>query len=79
MIDLRHKFEEIPWCVVGDFNSVRNAEERKGNKEIGRNGVGEIAEFNGFTWFRPNRMARSRLDRFLITHDWWNLWPNNAQ
>lgn len=48
MIVMRHRFDELPWCVARDFNSVRNDEERKGNQEIGSNGGGEIEEFNSF-------------------------------
>lgn len=31
---------------------------------------------NKFTWFRPNGLAASRLDRFLMSSDWCCCWPN---
>jgi len=72
-------------CLIGDFNSVRVALERKGitNGTISKY---EMARFNDFIercvlrdisvigrqfmWYRHNGMARSRLDRTLVLDDW---------
>nr|KYP65076.1 hypothetical protein KK1_019694 [Cajanus cajan] len=32
-----------------------------------------------FTWYRPNGMARSKLDRFLISNGWATAWPGSTQ
>ena len=32
-----------------------------------------------FTWYRPNGASRSRLDRFLVSHEWLATWPNSIQ
>lgn len=32
-----------------------------------------------FTWFRPNGSAKSKLDRFLISHEWMAKWPDTTQ
>lgn len=70
------------WCMLGDFNSVRNASERVG---ISQRGVDDtpINDFNEwlddvevieppcigskYTWFRPNGTAISKLDRAFIS------------
>ena len=28
-----------------------------------------------FTWFKPNGAAKSKLDRFLVSHEWLQKWP----
>ena len=32
-----------------------------------------------FTWFRPNGIARSKLDRFLVSPKWLTKWPGSIQ
>ncbi|KHN44495.1 Mediator of RNA polymerase II transcription subunit 13 like [Glycine soja] len=32
-----------------------------------------------FTWFRPNGSAMSRLDRFLLSDEWFLQWPDSTQ
>ncbi|GAU32090.1 hypothetical protein TSUD_152950 [Trifolium subterraneum] len=74
------------FCILGDFNSVRGVEERKGVS-----GGVEISEdtriFNvfldniglvdlplmgrKFTWVRPNGRCMNRLDRVLVSDKWW--------
>ncbi|MCH88726.1 reverse transcriptase, partial [Trifolium medium] len=81
------------WCVVGDFNSVRDCHERRG---VGVRSVGgrstEMVEFDNFlndlelvdmpligrsfTWFHPNGVSMSRLDRVLISSSWFDVWGN---
>jgi len=78
------------WCVLGDFNSIRDPTERFGTCErISRDN--SIKEFNDwiddlkvleipclgrqFTWFKPNGASRSRLDRFLVSPEWLDRWP----
>ncbi|XP_057443779.1 uncharacterized protein LOC130735927 [Lotus japonicus] len=83
------------WCLLGDFNAVRSAEERVGVLANTNAYVWETAQFNEFihdmelfdislhgrkfTWLRPNGHARSRLDRFLVSDSWMGTWPNCSQ
>ncbi|WJX28141.1 hypothetical protein P8452_16895 [Trifolium repens] len=79
------------WCVLGDFNSVRSCDERRGVGIIGSGGLSpEMVEFNSFldhldlvdmpligrsfTWFHPNGVAMSRLDRILLSSSWCDVW-----
>jgi len=79
---------------LGDFNSIRYPVERFGIcQRDSRNN--NIKEFNGwiddlevveapwlgrkFTWFRPNRASRSKLDRFLLSPEWLGKWPASTK
>jgi len=73
------------WCVIGDFNVVRSANERKDNP-INNQNSGDMVRFNEFikrnelydistvgrrfTWYQRNGTFRSRLDRALVTEKW---------
>lgn len=77
---LKGKESEL-WCICGDFNSVRNENERKGSANGGQKK--EMREFNDlinrlglidlplerrkFTWYKDNGRSCSRLDRFLLS------------
>ncbi|XP_068473127.1 uncharacterized protein [Phaseolus vulgaris] len=82
------------WCIIGDFNSIRRQEERKNvisNSDYSR----EIKGFNDFiersklvdiplvgrkfTWFKPNNLVKSRIDRVLVSKEWLDFWPNSQQ
>ncbi|XP_019433565.1 PREDICTED: uncharacterized protein LOC109340346 [Lupinus angustifolius] len=81
------------WCVVGDFNSILQQEERKGIGLHHNRREGE--EFNQFvldmelfylplsgkkfTWFLSNGNAMSRIDRFLVNDGWLVSWGNLVQ
>jgi len=79
----------MAWCLCGDFNAVKNVNERKGVSE--RVALSnEIIGFNGFidknilldlpiigkkfTWFKSNGSAKSRLDRVLVNDEWLHNW-----
>ena len=32
-----------------------------------------------FTWFKPNGLVKSRIDRVLVSKEWLEFWPNNQQ
>ena len=82
------------WCISGDFNNIRDQSERIGVCQRGV-GESSIKEFNDwieemeieevpwvgrkFTWFRPNVEARSKLDRFLVSPEWFDKWPGSTQ
>ena len=82
------------WCLLGDFNSVRTSLERVRISQHWAEGR-HISLFNEwiadmeleepphvgskFTWFRPNGAAKSRLDRALVTVEWFTKWPGSTQ
>jgi exonuclease III len=77
------------WCVLGDFNAIREESERKGVSNNIRSE--EIAEFDDFitdpelidlplhgrrfTW----TLCMSRIDRILISESWIRDWPDSKQ
>jgi hypothetical protein len=88
-------FGEGLWCIMGDFNSVRECDERRGLGGVSSGGLSsEMTAFNSFlvdlelvdmplvgrafTWFHPNGVTMSRLDRLLISNSWFDVWgsPN---
>jgi exonuclease III len=79
------------WCVLRDFNSVRDSSERRGLcAPLVNSNNGEMFEFvdfldeldlvdlpligRSFTWFHPNGITMSRLDRILISSSWCDAW-----
>ena len=81
-----------PWCVEGDFNLVRFPEERSkgGGLIASMRRFTEVLEdlelrdyplMGGpFTWKgRLNNQVQSRLDRFLVTDNWDNLFNGAVQ
>nr|KYP35045.1 hypothetical protein KK1_043940 [Cajanus cajan] len=32
-----------------------------------------------YTWFRPNGITATRIDRFLVSHEWLTQWPHCSQ
>ena len=82
------------WCVLGDFNCIRNPNERIGKSDrlVGDNSMQEFNEWiedmellevpnvgRQYTWFRPNGESKSRLDRALISPEWRDTWPESVQ
>lgn len=84
---------DINLCLCGDFNSVRNLEERRGRSSVFRQVDADV--FNNFivdsslidlplcgrlfTWYRGDGVSMSRLDRFLLSKKWCTTWPNSIQ
>ncbi|WJX46636.1 hypothetical protein P8452_33416 [Trifolium repens] len=79
------------WCVLGDYNSVRDSSESREVGQVWSGGVSsEMVAFNSFienldlvdmplvgrdfTWFHPNGISMSRLDRLLISSSWGDVW-----
>ncbi|GJT68519.1 putative RNA-directed DNA polymerase [Tanacetum coccineum] len=76
------------WVLFGDFNSVRNSSERAGcifvaneahsfNNFIASAGLFEF-QLGGrrFTRFNKEGSKMSKLDRFLVTHNFLDQWPS---
>ena len=80
-------------CVCGDFNVVRSRDERRSVSGVGVSS--DIAPFNlfiennflcdlplrgrNFTWFKGDGRTMSRIDRFLLSEEWYLTWPNCLQ
>ncbi|XP_061348788.1 uncharacterized protein LOC133294125 [Gastrolobium bilobum] len=74
-----------PWLVLGDFNSILNASEKIGGKEVNESSLIDMQRCltscdigfkgPGFTWKRGK--LQERLDR-ACSNEAWNLsWPNS--
>jgi len=86
-------FSDTCLSMCGDFNSVRNIEERKGRGLVFRQV--DTDNFNNFiaksslidlpicgrlfTWYRGDGVSMSKLDRFLLSEKWCAAWPNSIQ
>jgi len=86
-------YKDVCVCVRGDFNSVRNVDERRGRGSVFRQVEADV--FNDFidgsllidlpfcgrifTWYRGDGVSMSRLDRFLLSDKWCEKWPNSIQ
>lgn len=95
LIDLKNSFYHDLWCATGDFNDVRSSMERRGSGAESQQHRSESSDFNGFidgmelldipilgrkfTWVRPNGQQMSRLDRFWLSPEWLNRWPDHVQ
>ncbi|KAM0069892.1 putative RNA-directed DNA polymerase [Helianthus debilis subsp. tardiflorus] len=76
------------WFLAGDFNAVRSAEERKRSsfKPVCANNFNnfifnnDLVEYpmqgKKFTCIRDNGRKLSKLDRFLVSFDFFNKWPS---
>ncbi|XP_058765457.1 uncharacterized protein LOC131638920 [Vicia villosa] len=88
LLDLKSRFSDGEWVIGGDFNAVKNSNERKGVS--GRVSTREAREFSDFitlsnlidvpskgkkfTWFGGDGRARSRIDRFLVADNIVSNW-----
>jgi hypothetical protein len=87
ILKFKQGFEGGCWCVVGDFNSVRDNVERRGIQTgVITSQSRDLVEFDRFlndlelvdmpllgrrfTWFHPNGVSMSRLDRVLLSEEW---------
>ncbi|XP_058785067.1 uncharacterized protein LOC131659978 [Vicia villosa] len=94
LLVLKNKYGDGEWIMGGgDFNAVREVEERWGRSANSRQT--EIEEFNTFidcmelldvpvlgnkhTWINSNGTASSRLDRFLLSEEIVQSWNVMAQ
>ncbi|CAJ2652404.1 unnamed protein product [Trifolium pratense] len=83
---------QLPWCIIGDFNDILDAIEKKGRSERPNwliNGFRQAVLDSGlsdvhmdgypFTWFKSlgtPRAVEERLDRALANEAWFQLFPN---
>ncbi|XP_028193184.1 uncharacterized protein LOC114378756 [Glycine soja] len=82
------------WCILGDFNSIRDTNERFGCGQRPSTDS-SMTEFNEwiddmevleipcvgrkFTWYKSNGASRRRLDRFLVSPEWLGRWLASFQ
>ncbi|GKV27934.1 hypothetical protein SLEP1_g37047 [Rubroshorea leprosula] len=77
--------KEGHWFIAGNFKAVRGPEERRG-KLRESSGMKDFDEFivatdlvdvkltnRRYTWYKPDGIARSRLDRFLLSTEMRNM------
>jgi len=85
-----HNNSDVGICVRGNFNSVRGIDERKGRAVVYKQTDVEV--FNKFihdsllfdlpicgrlfTWYKGDGISMSRLDRFLLSNKWCEIWPH---
>ncbi|KAL8457740.1 hypothetical protein ACS0TY_035560 [Phlomoides rotata] len=82
--------EEARICVVGDFNSIREVDERIGRGgEVDRKDIQIFANFistsglmelplwgRKFTWYKPDGTCKSKLDRMVVNEEWLGWRPD---
>jgi hypothetical protein len=90
--NLNNNHNSNNWLIFGDFNIVLTSNEKQGGNPIDSNlsilfkdsinscGLQDLG-YKGdiFTWNnrqQDNHFIKARLDRFLATNDWINLFPN---
>ncbi|KAL8519404.1 hypothetical protein ACS0TY_010371 [Phlomoides rotata] len=77
---------------MGDFNSIRYQEERRGRGASWD--IRDMDKFNDFilqsnlidiqltgrffTWYHPDGSCKSKLDRVLVNSEWVSKWPHFA-
>ncbi|XP_058775500.1 uncharacterized protein LOC131649760 [Vicia villosa] len=93
LLDWKQKLERGEWVIGGDFNSIKNRDERRGKESLRRDvEMGEFGSFienmelidtqiigGSFTWIKPNGKACSRLDRILVSEGLISKWGVVAQ
>lgn len=88
-----HANQNGPWCVIGDFNNVANAQDRIGGKLVHENefvdlinmmkhtGLAEMDSLGEyFTWSNKNSIGTifSRIDRAICNIDWFLKFKNHV-
>ncbi|KAK9934990.1 hypothetical protein M0R45_022108 [Rubus argutus] len=90
--EFKGHFVTGPWLVVGDFNAVLGAHEKKGGAPVCRHSCEEFQAMSDvcelvhvdtkgaeFTWVRRNGLRGNvelRLDRSLVNLEWLDAWDN---
>jgi len=80
------------WCVVGNFNFIKRSGERR-NAGCDGDHRREMRKFDDFikssdlvdilmtgrkyTWYKPNGLIKSRINRILMSKEWLDRWSGN--
>ncbi|XP_021986439.1 uncharacterized protein LOC110882821 [Helianthus annuus] len=87
LLNIRNSLQGL-WLLMGDFNEVRNSEERMNSEFIEANAEAfnqfilsaGLVEYNmgggNFTYMSDNGKKLSKLDRFLVCLGFMERWPN---
>lgn len=81
------------WCLMGDFNADKSLSERRGaTSQKNRAEINAFSQFiedmelgdipvygRKFTWHKSDGSVMSRLDRFLVSEEWLDIWGNSSQ
>ncbi|KAL5180906.1 Exocyst complex component SEC6 [Glycine soja] len=94
LLQLKSSYHDELWCILGDFNSIRYHHERVSSCQTEGNSS-SMVEFNSwisdmaleevrsigrnFTWYRPNGSVMRKLDRFFLSDNWLDHWPDTTQ
>ncbi|RZC29900.1 Exocyst complex component SEC6 isoform B [Glycine soja] len=94
LLQLKSSYHDELWCILGDFNSIRYHHERVSSSQTEGNSS-SMVEFNSwisdmaleevrsigrnFTWYRPNGSVMRKLDRFFLSDNWLDHWPDTTQ
>ncbi|KAL8477025.1 hypothetical protein ACS0TY_029364 [Phlomoides rotata] len=84
------QYNDRKLCVVGDFNSIREVNERVGRREeVNHRDINLFEDFislsglielplrgRRYTWYRPDGTCKSKLDRMLANVDWLSWRPD---
>ncbi|GKV30550.1 hypothetical protein SLEP1_g39351 [Rubroshorea leprosula] len=89
--NLMNVYGEGNWCIGGDFNAIRNREEKRGRSfdDLAMRAFNCFIEETGlvdlplrgrkFTWFKSDGTAMSRLDGFLVSTEFLINFPELIQ
>ena len=91
---IHHNQGHLPWAIMGDFNTVRFLDEKRGGKRLTVDKLGSFNQFiddcklpdiksKGNYWSWPNRSLdcrkiMMRLDRILCNEHWINKLPESC-
>ena len=82
---------DSPWCLIGDFNELEDASEKRGGSSLSTlqcrrlpqflrsiNGSSISVKGRSFTWKKriPGHLIYERLDRAIGRQEWLRLYPN---
>ncbi|GKE05444.1 putative RNA-directed DNA polymerase, eukaryota, reverse transcriptase zinc-binding domain protein, partial [Tanacetum coccineum] len=90
--ELSHLVSSLPciWVIFGDFNVVRCSSERVGsmfsareascfNDFIACSGLHDLSMGGQrFTWFNKKGTKMSKLDLYLVSNNFFDVWPNTS-
>ncbi|KAG2313170.1 hypothetical protein Bca52824_024727 [Brassica carinata] len=65
-----------PWCILGDFNEIRNNDEKNGGEMVELQSSGDNFRWGGN---RGTVSIQSKLDRCFSNKKWFQLFPNSNQ
>jgi hypothetical protein len=85
--------KDVVWRTNNDFNIIQSANERRsrvsGSRQEYFSHFNQLMDENilfdlslsgrSFTWYRGDRLYMSRLERFILSNEWFSIWMNCIQ